>query len=58
MRGKDGVDPSARKRVLGNRTFALPIGDAEDGLGGVDESPRPTQWRVLSEGRSLMPNIA
>jgi hypothetical protein len=33
----DGVDPSARKRVLGNRVFAMPIGDAGDsGLGGVD----------------------
>jgi hypothetical protein len=23
----DGVDPSARKRVLGNRVFAMPTGD-------------------------------
>jgi transposase-like protein len=33
----DGVDPSARKRVLGNRVFAMPTGDAVDSaLGGVD----------------------
>jgi hypothetical protein len=33
----DGVDPSARKRVVGNRVFAMPIGDAGDsGPGGVD----------------------
>jgi len=33
----DGVDPSARNRVLGNRVFAMPIGDPGDsGLGGVD----------------------
>jgi hypothetical protein len=33
----DGVDPSARKRVLGNRVFAMPIGDPGDsGVGGVD----------------------
>jgi transposase-like protein len=32
----DGVDPSARKRVLGNRVFAMPNGDAGDSdLGGV-----------------------
>ena len=33
----DGVDPSARKRVLGNRVFAMPTGDpGGSGLGGVD----------------------
>jgi hypothetical protein len=33
----NGVDPSARKRVPGNRVFAMPIGDAGDsGLCGVD----------------------
>ena len=26
----DGVDPSARKRVLGNRVFATPIGESGD----------------------------
>ena len=35
----DGVDPSARKRVLGNRVFAMPTGDPVDSdLGGVDLS--------------------
>ncbi|HEX5046224.1 MAG TPA: Arm DNA-binding domain-containing protein [Gammaproteobacteria bacterium] len=35
----DGVDPSARKRVLGNRVFAMPTaGPAESGLRGVDLS--------------------
>ena len=33
----DGVDPSARKRVLGNRVFAMPTADPVDfGLGGID----------------------
>jgi hypothetical protein len=35
----DGVDPSARKRVLGNRAFAMPTGDPVDSdLRGVDLS--------------------
>jgi transposase-like protein len=35
----DGVDPSARKRVLGNRVFAMPTaGPAESGLRGVEPS--------------------
>jgi len=32
----DGVDPSARKRVLGNRVFAMPIGEAGDSVVPLD----------------------